>query len=101
MRARNLLPLLFLFGAPSCGKEVGRVPFASIGDTEVHEITLKGGSEVRFPVHIDKYSYSGQNFVVVNAELMKDDDVVKTFDCRGFEFEPGSGSGCGCHAPCT
>ena len=95
MQLRWLLPVLFLFGAPSCGKEIGKVPLKGLGDTQTKEIELKGGTEVRFPVHIDKYSYSGRNYIMVQAELMKDDKVVETLRCRGYEFEGGAGSGCG------
>lgn len=95
MHLRLLLPLLFLFGAPSCGKEVAKVELSGLDTAETKEVELAAGAEVRFPVHLESYSYSGRNYITVQAELMKDGAVIETMRCRGYEFEGGAGSGCG------
>lgn len=87
-------PALIAASAVSCGKEVGRVP-VGLGATETKEIALSAGAKVSFPVHAEKYSYSGRNYVLLHVELLQQDKVVATVDCRGFELEGGAGSGCG------
>lgn len=79
----------------ACGKTVATVKLTQIGASGETKIALPAGAEIGFAVHADKYSYSGENHVMVTAELLRAGAVVGTMTCAGFEFEGGAGAGCG------
>ena len=93
-RLQCFLPIVILLGVSACGKKLATVQLDGIGDTKVQKVNLAEGTTVRFPVSIDEYSFSGgYNYLMIEAGMLKDDQVVENFRCRGFEFDGISGSG--------
>lgn len=77
-----------------CGKTVGTLAYERVGTTQEIPLTLQGGAQVRFAVYAERYSYSGPNQVMLDAELLKGGAVVEKMSCAGWDNEGGSGGGC-------
>jgi hypothetical protein len=94
---RNIATLVLsvvLFGV-SCGKEVGRVR-VDLGKTATQSMALPEKARVLFPVHADSFSYKGRNYVMLKVELLRQDKVVGSLDCRAFHMDrDAGGAGCG------
>lgn len=85
---------LVVFALLGCGETVATLSYKSIGTTEEVPLALSAGTEVKLAVRAESHSYSGINYVVLEASLLKSGAVVEKMACRGFEFEGGSGGGC-------
>lgn len=92
---RRLLPFVLIGAVLACGETVASIRLPGLGVAGDAPLAAPAGTWLGFAVHLDSYSYSGRNHVLVNAELLRGGAVVGSTQCRGFEFEGGAGSGCG------
>jgi hypothetical protein len=91
---RCSLYLLIFAGSSGCGETVAEVRLPSLGAVAEAPVAAPADTWLGFAVHLDRYDYVGRNYVLVDAELLRDGAVVASTQCRGFEFEGGAGSGC-------
>jgi hypothetical protein len=84
-----------MFLVVACGKTVAKLDYAQVGDRREAPLSVSPGDKLGFSMHIDRYSYEGANYVMLDIELVKDGAIVHTHSCGGFELEGYRGGGTG------
>jgi hypothetical protein len=89
------IPLLIVFGPklflPS--KPMISVAIAKVGMKESKKSALRGGMKLEFSVFAREYSHKGNNYVMMDIELLRAGVVVeRRTNCEAFELE-GYGGG--------
>ncbi|XXX74536.1 hypothetical protein WMF30_43500 [Sorangium sp. So ce134] len=93
-RSRAVLAALGALVVLSClGPTAGQVDLPGLDVPVEKALSFPAGKKLEFPVHADRYEYSGVNDVRIEVTLLRGGAPVGSMACDGFELEGSAGFG--------
>ncbi|WP_437678107.1 hypothetical protein [Sorangium sp. So ce131] len=78
----------------SClGPTAGQVDLPGLDTPVEKQLSFPAGKQLEFPVHTERYEYSGVNQVLIEITLLRGGAPVGNITCEGFDLEGSAGCG--------
>jgi hypothetical protein len=84
MRRASMVLIAALLAA-ACGRKLATVK-TELGSTSTQSLALEEGTRLQFPVSALFFTYDDAMYIELKVELLREQDVVASVDCRGFSF---------------